>query len=159
MGMINKESEDIYRKGLVDGANSITKIMLLFSSGSFEEITKFLNYIDNIPVKVDIKEVKDRNGMTIEELVEKEQDLVNIHQNKIDHCVITEDMSWGERELVDERRSRNQWEVNYHNQIIDILRKYQKIVGIVSLNDEEFKQCGLKELKEILEVIADGKTN
>ena len=40
---------------------------------------------------------------------------------------------------------------------LDILRKYQKIVGIVSLNDEEFKQCGLKELKEILEVIADGK--
>ena len=59
MGMINKEFEDIYRKGLVDGANSITKIMLLFSSGSFEEITKFLNYVDNIPVNVDIKEGKD----------------------------------------------------------------------------------------------------
>ena len=39
---------------------------------------------------------------------------------------------------------------------IDTMRKYQKIVSIVSLNDEEFKQCGLKELKEILEVIADG---
>jgi len=39
---------------------------------------------------------------------------------------------------------------------IDIMRRYQKIVSIVSLNDEEFKQCGLKELKEILEVIADG---
>lgn len=39
---------------------------------------------------------------------------------------------------------------------IDTMRKYQKIVDIVSLNDEEFKQCGLKELKEILEVIADG---
>lgn len=59
--MINKESEDIYRKGLVDGANSITKIMLLFSSGSFEEITKFLNYVDNIPIKVDIKESEDGN--------------------------------------------------------------------------------------------------
>jgi len=40
---------------------------------------------------------------------------------------------------------------------IEIMRKYQKIVDIVSLNDEEFKQCGLKELKEILEVIADGR--
>ncbi len=39
---------------------------------------------------------------------------------------------------------------------IEIMRKYQKIVDIVSLNGEEFKQCGLKELKEILEVIADG---
>ena len=39
---------------------------------------------------------------------------------------------------------------------IDTMRKYQKIVDIVSLNGEEFKQCGLKELKEILEVIADG---
>ena len=38
---------------------------------------------------------------------------------------------------------------------IDTMRKYQKIANIVSLNDEEFKQCGLKELKEILEVIAD----
>lgn len=42
---------------------------------------------------------------------------------------------------------------------LDIIDKYQKIVGIVSLNDEEFKQCGLKELKEILEVIADGTIN
>lgn len=39
---------------------------------------------------------------------------------------------------------------------IETMRKYQQIVNIVSLNDEEFKQCGLKELKEILEVIADG---
>ena len=39
---------------------------------------------------------------------------------------------------------------------IDTMRKYQKIVDIVSLNGEEFKQCGLIELKEILEVIADG---
>ena len=61
MGMINKESEDVYRKGLIDGANSITKIMLLFSSGTYEEITKFLNYVDNIPVKVEIKEVEDGN--------------------------------------------------------------------------------------------------
>lgn len=36
----------------------------------------------------------------------------------------------------------------------DTMRKYQKIVDIVSINDEEFKQCGLRELKEILEVIA-----
>ena len=42
---------------------------------------------------------------------------------------------------------------------IETMRKYQKIVDIVSLNDEEFKQCGLKELKEILEVIADGNKN
>ena len=38
--------------------------------------------------------------------------------------------------------------------VISTMRKYQKIVDIVSLNDEEFKQCGLRELKEILEVIA-----
>ena len=43
----------------------------------------------------------------------------------------------------------------YIDGAIDRLRNYQKIVDIVSLNDEEFKQCGLKELKEILEVIAD----
>lgn len=39
---------------------------------------------------------------------------------------------------------------------LNTMQKYQKIVDIVSLNGEEFKQCGLKELKEILEVIADG---
>ena len=43
------------------------------------------------------------------------------------------------------------------SEAIDTMRKYQKIVDIVSLNGEEFKQCGLKELKEILEVIADGR--
>lgn len=41
----------------------------------------------------------------------------------------------------------------------DTMRKYQRIVNIVSLNGEEFNQCGLKELKEILEVIADGAIN
>lgn len=41
------------------------------------------------------------------------------------------------------------------NEAVAIMQKYQKIVDIVSLNGEEFKQCGLKELKEILEVIAD----
>ena len=50
--------------------------------------------------------------------------------------------------------------VLYTTESIDVaistMHKYQKIVSIVSLNDEEFKQCGLKELKEILEVIADG---
>lgn len=45
------------------------------------------------------------------------------------------------------------------NMAISTMRKYQKIEEIVSLNDEEFKQCGLKELKEILEVIADGNKN
>jgi len=46
-----------------------------------------------------------------------------------------------------------------YRQIAKWLEKYQKIVRIVSLNDEEFKQCGLNELKEILEVIADGNVN
>ncbi len=50
--------------------------------------------------------------------------------------------------------------VLYTTESIDVaistMHKYQKIVSIVSLNDEEFKQCGLKELKEILEVIEDG---
>ena len=49
--------------------------------------------------------------------------------------------------------------VLYTTESIDVaistMHKYQKIVSIVSLNDEEFKQCGLKELNEILEVIAD----
>lgn len=48
-------------------------------------------------------------------------------------------------------------EAKHHNEVldytIDTLRKYQEILDIVLLNDEEFKQCGLKELKEILEVI------
>lgn len=42
---------------------------------------------------------------------------------------------------------------------LDIIKKYQKIKDIVSLNDEEFKQCGIKGLKEILEVIGDEKTD
>ncbi len=50
--------------------------------------------------------------------------------------------------------SEKQKEYEAHDTAVIIMRKYQKIVDIVSLNDEEFKQCGLRELKEILEVIA-----
>lgn len=46
--------------------------------------------------------------------------------------------------------------ISYLEDYQKLLCKYQKIVDIVSLNGEEFKQCGLKELKEILEVIAGG---
>ncbi len=52
--------------------------------------------------------------------------------------------------------SEHEWCVAF-KMAIDTMCKYQKIVDIVSLNGEEFKQCGLKELKEILEVIADGR--
>ena len=45
------------------------------------------------------------------------------------------------------------------DEAVAIMHRYQKIKDIVSLNNEEFKQCGLKELKEILEVIADGNDN
>ena len=41
---------------------------------------------------------------------------------------------------------------------IDIINKYQRIKEVVSLNDEEFKQCGLRELKEILEIIAEERS-
>lgn len=61
-------------------------------------------------------------------------------------------------------RGNSEEDTKYNSETIEalqsinvILHKYQKIVNIVSLNDEEFKQCGLKELKEILEVIADGR--
>lgn len=37
---------------------------------------------------------------------------------------------------------------------IDIMQKYQKIEQIVMKSPNEFKQCGLKELKQILEVLA-----
>lgn len=47
-------------------------------------------------------------------------------------------------------------DIEAYDTAIATMRKYQKIEQIVSLNDEEFKQCGLRELKEILEVIADG---
>ncbi len=41
---------------------------------------------------------------------------------------------------------------------LDIINRYQRIKEVVSLNDEEFKQCGSKELKEILEIIAEERS-
>jgi hypothetical protein len=95
-------------------------------------------------------------GMTIEELIEEEQYSVNIHKKIIDNCcAITEDMSLEEMELVDERKSNNQGYVNYHNQIIDILRKYQKIKNIIcKWEDGLFDDEGVLDA-EVLEMISD----
>ncbi len=78
---------------------------------------------------------KEKMGMTIEEAIRRIDEHNYIHQRKEPRAIyISEALDMA----------------------IETMRKYQKIVDIVSLNGEEFKQCGLKELKEILEVIADG---
>ena len=47
----------------------------------------------------------------------------------------------------------NNGELEAYDMAIEIMRKYQKIEQIVMKSPDEFKQCGLKELKEILEVL------
>jgi hypothetical protein len=89
-------------------------------------------------------------GMTIDEVIK---------EMKEEYAVFLEGTGLDNQSRMEEERKNNLDcnRVCTANEItLDILRKYQKIVDIVSLNDEEFKQCGLKELKEILEVIANG---
>ena len=81
--------------------------------------------------------------MTIDKAIDRLEDL-HFEQDNWEYGELTEDCLLNREAL---------------RLAIDTMRKYQKIVDIVSLNGEEFKQCGLKELKEILEVIADGKTD
>jgi hypothetical protein len=89
-------------------------------------------------------------GMTIDEVIKEIEE---------EYAVFLEGTGLDNQSRMEEERKNNLDcnRVCTANEItLDILRKYQKIVDIVSLNDEEFKQCGLKELKEILEVIANG---
>ena len=71
-------------------------------------------------------------GMTIDKCIEK---ITHEKQCFIDEC-------W-----------HNNGELEAYDMAIEIMRKYQKIEQIVMKSPDEFKQCGLKELKEILEVL------
>ena len=101
-------------------------------------------------------------GMTIEEIIKKEKEIAAEFQKAVDTHIVNdngdtiEEMCCDDTEVIEEHLQRCKVFADYHNQIVNTMCKYQKIVDIVSLNGEEFKQCGLKELKEILEVIADG---
>ncbi len=98
-------------------------------------------------------------GMTIDEIIAKEQEMFEIFQKTVDTHMVSEDLSLEElycddTEIIEEELKRYQKHADFHNQIINIMRKYQKIEQIIDnwTKPEEIEWA-------IREVLEDGKTN
>jgi hypothetical protein len=71
-------------------------------------------------------------GMTIEEIIAKEQELSKIFQKTVDTHMVREDFSLEElycddTEMIEEELQRCKELADFHNQIANIMQKYQKI--------------------------------
>lgn len=98
-------------------------------------------------------------GMSIEEIIEKEQEMSKIFQRTVDTHMVSEDLSLEElycddTEIIEEKLKRSQELANFHNQIVNVMQKYQKVQTIVKAwNDMN----SFDSMTQISEVVEDGK--
>lgn len=97
-------------------------------------------------------------GMTIDDIIVKEQEMSESFQKTVNTHMVSEDLSLEElycddTEIIEEELKRCQELADFHNQIANTMRKYQKIEQIVAkrgyfIDDKYFL---------ISEVLEDGK--
>ncbi len=106
--------------------------------------------------------------MTIDEIIAKEQEMFKIFQKTVDTHMVSEDLSLEElycddTEIIEEELKRYQNLADFHNQIVNIMRKYQKIQEIIQYwIDEDFASVSPSfadsgTIDDIIEVIEDGE--
>ena len=101
-------------------------------------------------------------GMTIDEIIAKEQEMAEIFQKTVDTHMIREDLSLekmycDDTELIEEELKRCKELSDFHNTIANTMRKYQKITEIVKSWREvglDYDSCDAME--NIERVVEDG---
>ena len=96
-------------------------------------------------------------GMTIDEILAKEQEMSEIFQKIVDTQMVNEDLSLdeiycGDTEVIEEELKRCQELADFHNQIVNIMRKYQKIEEIVNSKTTRLSyDLGFSQIKKVVE--------
>ena len=96
-------------------------------------------------------------GMTIDEIIAKETEIAHEFQEVIDTHMVSENTSLEEMycddtEVIEEHLQRCKVLADYHNQIADTMRKYQKIDQIISDGYLQGKSSGemLLDIKGVM---------
>lgn len=107
--------------------------------------------------------------MTIEEIIVKEQEISEIFQKTVDTHMVNEDLSLEElycddTEIIEEELKRCQELADVHNQIANVMHKYQKIQEIVKQKDyDRFNSHNyygdFLRVQDIRKVIQDGNVD
>ena len=102
-------------------------------------------------------------GMAIDEIIAKEQELLRIFQKTVDAHMVSGDLSLEElycddTEIIEEELKKYQRQVDFHNQIINIIRKYQKIQEILK-DDTYYEEYGNNAEKFIVSAIREAIEN
>ena len=96
-------------------------------------------------------------GMTIDEIIKTEQEIVEEFQRTVDTHMVSENMSLEEMycddtEVIEEALERRKNLLDYHNTIANTMRKYQKIQELIAMDDENHRRTiRLADLKEVVE--------
>ena len=98
--------------------------------------------------------------MTINEIIAKETKIAQEFQEVIDthvtsHNFSLEEMYCDDTEVIEEHLQRCKVLTDYHNQIANTMRKYQKIQKII--NNTDYIEEDVIRYKMICEVMKDGK--
>lgn len=93
-------------------------------------------------------------GMSIDEIILKEKELAENFQRTVDTHLVSEDMSLEElycddTEVIEEELKRCQEIADFHTQIVDTMRKYQKIEQIL----DDYILEAWEVVEEIKEVV------
>lgn len=102
-------------------------------------------------------------GMTIDEIIKKENEIVAEFQKVVDTHIVNdngytiEEMYCDDTEVIEEHLQRCKVFADYHNQIANTMRKYQKIQKIINGYDTVWELHHMKStIDKIREVIEDG---
>lgn len=103
-------------------------------------------------------------GMTIDEIIAKEQEIFKMFQKTVDTHMVSEDSSLEElycddTEIIEEELKRYQKHADFHNQIINIMCKYQKIVEIIKDHDADNMPEDYWYIDKIRKVLEDEETD
>ncbi len=95
-------------------------------------------------------------GMTLDEIILTEKEIAENFQRTVDTHLVSEDMSLEElycddTEIIQEELKRYQGLADFHNQIVDTMRKYQKIEQIIDDCELEAWEV-LEKIKEVVKV-------
>ena len=98
-------------------------------------------------------------GMTIDDIIRKENEIAAEFKKAVDTHIVNdngdtiEEMCCDDTEVIEEHLQRCKVFADYHNQIADTMRKYQKIEQIL----KDIPYGGDATVRRIQEVVEDGK--
>ena len=101
-------------------------------------------------------------GMSRDEIIKKENEIAAEFQKVVDTHIVNDngdtidEMYCDDTEVIEEHLQRCKFFADYHNQIADTMRKYQKIERIIEVWHQDIYAKDFECIAEIADVVEEG---